>query len=641
MGLIMALWFLGGGGVARGQQGQAIKGYTVTQYYPAPNFKQLQMKFTGAEAVQIPGAGKKFRVTQPHFMSYRPTGESEVLIDTPECIFDDTDPKARVINSVETLSMRTGTGDFSITGRGFLLRLDSKTLIISNDVVALVRYTNTAPPLVITSRWFQFDLDLRRGVFYDDVRAADTNQVLTCAWLTILGSTNKNQPTTLGMTNMGRGGLELIEAEGGMEVVGISRPGFARAKRGIFRQAEQRMDLIGDAKWEFEGRSGEAERFTIWQKGEEVDAHGKVRLTAPRKELDVADNLLGRTNTTAKTSTAKTSATNTVTIFAEHVTKRGDQFLADGNVRITDGTNELTCAKLEGRHPPKQPQEGFAAATGGVFVGREGGGIHSDRADYSGAKEEILFTGNPRLLQGEINGTAGRLIVNTKTGEVRAEENVAVQFPAATGSGNIMNLLPGERTNRVATAKSSGQKAAITAQTFRLLDRRGWFTGDVRANQLPIDGSESRMRARELEILLAADKRHPESLQARDNVVCERGTIGVTNGPAEYSRMDCATLTAQADPATGELKQLIADGGVDLQQTLSRAQGRKAVYTHTDQLLRLIGSPRIERPEGVYTSEEDLKWDNALQKVSGKDFKIKYKLKPEDLKDAVKSEKLF
>lgn len=612
-------------------------GYNITQFFPPPNFRQVEMRLTGSEATQLPGSGKQFRVTKPQFTSYRTNGETVVMIETPECLFDETDAKARTISSEQTLSMRTGTGDFSITGRGFRWWQNSKTLIISNDVRALVRYTNNAPPMEITSRWFEFDAEQRRGIFHDDVRGEDTNQVFTCELLTISATTNKTTKpqsgSSINLAGANSGGLDYIEADGGLTVIGKQPGQRAKAKRGAYHHAEQRMDLIGDAEWAYEGRSGKADRFTIWQKGEDIDASGKVRVTLPQNELGAAGGLLSSTN-----ATTKSTSTNLVTLFADRFTKRGERLLADGNVRITDGTNQLTCAKLEGKHPRKEPQEGSAIATGGVFVGRADGGIHSDRADYSKAKEEVLFTGAPRFLQGEINGTAERVIVHTVTREIRAENDVTVSFPVPAGSGTWVNLLPNEQTNQVAKPNRPDQKIGVTAQTFQFRDRRGLFTGNVVAREMPADGSESRMRADEIEVLLAADQKHAESLQARKNVVCERGTVGVTNGPAEYSRMECATLTAFTDPATRELAQLVADGGVDLRQATRWAQGNKAVYTHTDQILRLQGDPKLEMPEGIYRSAREIIWDNLNQIVRGSDFK--FTANPELLKQAQESEKL-
>jgi lipopolysaccharide export system protein LptA len=619
-------------GLAQTNRPGAIKGYTVTQYHPAPNFKQLQMKLTGTEAVPLDGPGQRYQVTRPHFQSFQTNGALQVTIETPQCIYDGSDAKARTVSSADKLSMRSGQGDFSIEGKGFLWRQNEKILVISNDVRALVQYTNNAPPLEITSRWFEFDAERRRGVFHDNVRGADTNQVFTCAILSISAATNKAAPGTIAALSTNRTSLDFIEADGGLEITGISKPGSAKAQRGIFRQNEQRVDLLGAAEWDFEGRSGQAERMTIWRKGEDVEATGGVRFTFPARELSVVGNLLDNTNTVARTPT-----TNRVTVNADRLTKRGDRLLADGNVRVTDGTNQLTCAKLEGKQgTPKSPEE-YAIATGGVFVGRTDGGIHSDRADYSKAKDQILFTGNPRFRQGEINGTAGRIMARPSTREVLAEDEVMVTIPIAADSESFLNFLPDARTNRVAIAKHADEKVRVTASNFRLQGQQAVFGGNVKAHQIPADGSEPRLRAAELFVNLTTQRRW-ESVQARQDVVCERGAVGVTNGPAQYTRMDCESLTALANPTTGDLTQLVADGGVRVIQTGSLARGAKAVYTHGDQVLKLIGSPVIEMPEGTYRSEKELIWDNAGQVVTGSDFTITPN--PALLKRAEESEKL-
>jgi lipopolysaccharide export system protein LptA len=588
-----------GSGLGQANLPGVVTGYNATRYYPAPNFRQMEMKLTGAEAMQLPGAAKQFRIIKPVFVSFEPTGATQVTIETPECIFDETDSKARRVSSTETLAMRTGDGRFSIVGKGFLWRQEEKILIISNDVRAVVHWTNNAPPLEITSRWFEFDAGRGRGIFHDDVRGENPDLVFICALLTVSGSMDKTNRSALNLSGSGRGTFELIEADGGLEITWKTPGRYAKAQRGLYRHAEQRVDLVGAAEWGFDGRAGRADRITAWTNAENVEAVGQVVVSMPQSALGAAGGLLSSTN-----APTKTSGTNLVTLFTDRFTKRGDRLLAEGAVRVNDGTNQLTCDRLEAKQATPQSPEEFAAATGNVFVGRAGGGIHSDRADYTKANNQVLFTGNPRFVQGEVRGTAGRVIVRTLTSEVLAEDDVEVTFPLASGSGTFLDFLPEETTNRVAQTKTKppDQKVRMTARTFRLQDRLALFAGNVEAHQLPADGSEPRMRCGELEVRIAADGRQAESLQARQNVVCERGVIGVTNGPAEriYTRMDCETLTANANPASGDLEDLVAGGGVQLQRVGVTANGDKAVYTRADQLLKLLGNAVVESPEMIY-----------------------------------------
>jgi lipopolysaccharide export system protein LptA len=613
--------------------GIAAVGTTITRYYPAPPFKQMDVKLIGAEIAPVPDQPNRLRAVRPEFWAYETTGAVLLNLRTPECFWDESDPRARTLDSPQQLEVTTGDGRFHIQGRGFLWQHQERWLTISNDVRAVLHWTNNAPPLVITSRWFTLDAESRRGVFHDDVRGEDTNQTFTCQSLAISATTNRVVGAGLNRNDTNRTTFNVIEADGGLEIIGKQPGQFGRAQRGVYHHADQRVDLVGDAAWNFNAYSGSADRMVVWLNTTNIDATGNVRLSLPRGTLGAAGGLLSATN-----AASKSAQTNLVTLAAERFTRRDELLLAEGAVRVSEGTNVLTCDRLEGKQSTPRSPDQFAVATGNVFVGRPAGGIHSDRADYSEAQKQILFTGNPRFVQGEVKGTAGRVGVRTLTSEVWAEDNVAVTFPLASRSGSFLNLLPTEGGHRSAPAPKTAEQAAITAQTFRLQERRGVFAGQVEAHQLPVDGSEPRLSCDELEVLLAPDKKHAQSLQARQQVVCERGTVGVTNGPAEYTRLDCATLTADANPATSDLMQLVAAGGVDLQQPLSRARGDRAVYTHANQVLRLIGSPRIDRPEGIYRSEEELIWDNAQQVVRGSNYKIT--VNPALLKDVKELEKL-
>ncbi len=573
---------------------------SVSRYYPAPHFRQMEFRLTGEKIEQV--ENKVYRATNPQFTAFRTNGEAVVIITTPECVLNETDPLRRTVRSESEIQMRTGDGQSSIQGRGFLWRQDGKTLVISNDVRAVLKWTNNAPPLAITSRWFEFDAERRRAVFHEAVRGDHPEMTFTCAVLTVTGSATKTSSNA----------LELIEADGGLEVERKNGVGFARANRGTYRDAEKRLELIGNAEWQFDDHHGRADRMTAWTNAETVEAVGDAVLSFPSRAMSGAGGLLSTSPTTGRSTGG-----GTITVAANHFTRGGDRVWAEGKVRVSDGTNYLTCDRLEGQQGTRQSADAVATATGNVFVGRSDGGIHAARADYSGARNEVLFTGEPRFVQGEIQGTAGRVVANTLSGEVLADEGVAVTFPLAVGSGTLLDVLPGAKTNRV-TAPSSDSRAGVTARVFRLHDRLALFAGDVEAHQLPANGNEPRMRCDELEVRIAADGKHAESLQARHNVICERGTAGVTHGASEqlYTRLECETLTANADPRSGDLVNLIASGGVRFGHADVLAQGERAIYTQIDQLLKLQGRATIENPQAVYSGRE-LVYNVATEQISG------------------------
>lgn len=562
------------------------------------------MRIIGEQATQVPGASNRFNIDGPQFSYFRTNGEKLIQIEAPRCVFDEADSRARTIYSEDELVMRTGDNRSSIQGRGFRWLQSSMTLIISNEVRALIQWTNNAPPLEITSRWFEFDANRNLGIFHEAVHGENSDLDFNCGELIVSASTRK------GSSNA----LDTIEATGGLVINRKTGVGFARGDRGIYHQANEQIELIGAAEWKFDDYSGKADHMTAWMTTTNFDAVGNVRMSLPAKTLGAAGNLLGNTN-----GTARTTKTNLVTLSADRFSRQQDQLLADGKVRVSDGTNELTCDRLEGKLPTLLSPEEYAIATGHVFVGRSGGGIHADRADYSKTHDQVVFTGNPRFQQDQTTGTAERVVARPSTGEIQAEGGVNVKLTFAGSGDSFLNVLPSTAANRTATKSTTNQTVQVTADTFSLREQRAVFSGEVAAHQLPIDGSERRMSCGELEVRIASDRRHAESVQARQNVVCEQGRIGVTNGPSEsiYSRMESQTLTAKLDPAQGELIDLIAAGGVRLTQPETTATGDMAKYLRATQQLQLVGPSVIDNRVGIWKSSRGLTWDIEKNVVSG------------------------
>ncbi len=600
-----------------------IKGFNVSKYFPAPHFSQMEMKLTGTEGIELPG--KQFQVTQPRLVTFEKNGRRAFEIEAPNCNYNDS---ARTLNSSGRLLAKTGEGQFTIEGEGFSFQQKTGVLIISNDVQAIISNpTNKNLSLVITSRWFEFDVETRRGVFHESVRGEDADYVFDCGTLTVKGNTN-NATKSTALSSVGNpGSFERIEADGGLEIVGKSKPGHASAQRGVYHRADERVELIGDAAWAFDGKSGKADRITARKTDESYEAVGNVVMKMPRESLGAAGGLLSTNN-----PSAKSSGSNLVDIRTDHLTRSGNRLLADGSVRLNDGTNQLSCDRLEALTATKTSREESATATGNVFVERGGAGIRSERADYTKTDSKIVFTGNPRFIQDKIQGKATRVTVLTTTGEVFAENDVTVAFPLAAGGGSLLGFFPG------AEKKSVSEQAQILAQNFQLKERVGKFTGDVQAHQLPRTGGEPRLQSDELEVRIAKDGRHAESLQARKNVIYEQGIAGETNGANAHVKMISDTLTATADTKTSELTELVAAGGVRLTQTDSVATGERAIYTRGDQVLKLLGNPQIKTADATFNSEQELIWDNAQKKAVSTNYKIT--VNPETLKRVEESQKL-
>ena len=235
-----------------------ITGFNGSKYFPAPHFAQMEMKLTSKEAIEL--SGKQFQVTQPHLTTFNRQGVRQIEIEAPHCHYDQP---ANRLRSPGHVTVKTGDGRFRIEGDGFSFQQKESLLIISNAVHAVIENpTNASSSLVITSRWFEFDAGTKRGVFHDDVRGENADQIFTCRSLAISSVTKKNTRSLAAVSGMNASSFERIEADGGLEITGKSKPGHASAQRGVFYRADERIELFGDATWAFDGKSGKADRIT-------------------------------------------------------------------------------------------------------------------------------------------------------------------------------------------------------------------------------------------------------------------------------------------------------------------------------------------------------------------------------------------
>ena len=601
--------------------------FSTSEYYPGTNYTKLQHKLSAAQARSLPG--DRQLLTKVKLQTFKVTGELELIIEVPECVYDQP---SRTVGSPGPLQVQSGDGRFRIAGEGFSYRQGESRVVISNRVHASVELptTNAAGPLEITSRWFEFDKDQHRGVFHDEVHGGDNDFDFTCGRLSVSAATNQLDTAT------NRLAFDLIEADGSLDVVGKAggkQAGRrASAQRGAYRHSEEVVELIGDAKWELDGRSGRSDRLTARQ-ADGVVVVGNVALKSPRELLGAAGSMLSASN--APPATTKVSPM--VDLFADRCTFRTNWFIAEGGVRLLDTTNQLTCDRLEAREGTPQAPEKIAIATGHVIVSRAGSSIVADRADYTETDGALVFTGEPRWRIEQNTGVAERLTVRTRAGEVFAETNVIVTVPLGPGTGSFLSFFPGD-----AATNSAPTVIEVSAHSFlaRTNDRLVTFSGDVRVHQSPKTGSEPRLQSDEMELRFSTNSRPSiERLEARRNVIYEQGIPGVTNGPAIYRRMTARTIAADADPATGKLGELVADGGVKIEEPGTQATGDRAVYTSATDTFKLTGKTTLETPQVIFTESPEVYWSRAQKKFVAREPCV-IKVKSEALKRAGESQKL-
>jgi len=600
--------------------GMKISNFSASDPYPSPNYKQMQYIVTGVEG--RPQPDKTFLLTGLKLRTFKINGDLEMTVDAPECIFND---KARSAQSAGKLTLESGDGKLRVEGIGFGCQLDNNLLIISNDVKAIIVRPNTnanAAPLVITSRWLEFDAKKRRGIFHDNVRGDDPDFVFNCGTLVVsAGNTNQS--------------FDLIEARDSFVVTGKAGAKRASADQGIYRSADGSIELTGNATWDLDGRSGRADRVTGSRTNGSILADGKVAMRLPAGAMGAASGLLSSSNKPSQETTMMDVFADKLHWQSNAIT--GTIITGTGSVRIVDATNgSFSCDHLEARQPANPSEDETAVATGNVKVSRENGNVFADRADYSKRAGAVVFTGNPRWKEERIEGSAERVTFKTAEREVEADKHVAVRITAATKGGSSLAFFSQSTTNQTT------QAIDITSERLNVTERRALFLGNVNANESPRTDSDRRLRSDMLEVLFNTQSNRLDALTATGNVTFEQGKVGVTNGPAVYARMTCRSLAAKAD-ASGEPAELVASGNVRLEQPGTEARGDQAIYNRKTDILKLIGNPPVvETPQMTYTGGREVEWDNRRRTAIGTGYKIvpKQGFKPDFLKQTEELQKL-
>lgn len=580
--------------------------FTTSEYFDAPNEKQIKSLITGAEAQ--PQSGGRYLLKQLKIETFRVTGEREIVIEAPACVYDSV---ARTAGSAGRLQIQSGDGRFSVAGEGFLWQEREGRLTISNQVRSVIQrattnaVTEASAPLVITSRWFSFDATNQYAVFHEEVHGDDPEMEFTCGQLAVHAAPGERT-------------FEVIEAGQSPVIIGKADGRRVTADRAVYTRADERAELVSNVAWQQGRHSGRADRAVVLRLEKDFTAEGHVAMKLPRESLGAGGLLLSGSN--APVALADTNAP-LVDLFADHFHSRSNLLVAEGAVRLMDITNRLACDKLTVQSATASAPEETAVAEGNVVVERGGGSLRAARAVYSKSDATIVFTGDPKWMQAQLEGQAERVTIHSETGEIRAENHVAVKVPLGAQQASLPTLFP-----TAADTNSVPQVIEIFAQEFLAQERRVIFLGDVRSHQLPITGNESRLQCEELEMKFAPASHQTESLQARRNVVFEQGRPGVTNGPAIYRKLSTHTLTARSDPTTGAWLNLVAEGDVQIAQPGSLAGGGRATYTAATDFLELTDSPVLETPQILITDARTLYWDKANARFAGTGpFKIKFK----------------
>lgn len=592
--------------------------FTTSEYFDPPHQSQVKYRLSGAEA--RPEGDGTLRITQMKLETFGEDGALQVIVETPDCIYESA---RRVASSPGRLQVQTGDGRFFVEGEGFLYQAGESFLTVSNQVRSrLLRNATNAPaadakpPLLITSRWFEFDLPKRQGVYHEQVQGDDPEMEFACGVLTASASTNAQS-------------FDLLVAETHVTIVSRVDGRTAHGDRAVYARSEESLELSGNAVWKQERQEGRADRAVIRRLDKSFEAKGNVAMKLPRESLGAAGFFLAATKTNPPPSGRDESpgtagSSPPVDLFADRFQSRSNLTVAEGAVRVVDATRQLTCDQLSVQSATATSPEETAVAEGNVMVaqGEQGHRLRSQRAVYTKSDERIVFTGRPEWNLEQTEGRADQVTIHNPTGEIHAEGNVLAKVTLGPQQGSLLTFFPD-----AAKTNSAPQVIEVFARDLKSKDRLVTFQGDAHAHQSPITGNEPRLRSDTLEVRFGTNTHQVENIQARANVIYEQGSPGVAAGTNVYRRLTARRLTARSDPATGALSSLLGEGGVRLEQPGDFAEGERATYTTATALLELSGSPALETPQVTVADARTLTWDKAHNTFSATaPYRIKLRL---------------
>jgi lipopolysaccharide assembly outer membrane protein LptD (OstA) len=145
---------------------------------------------------------------------------------------------------------------------------------------------------------------------------------------------------------------------------------------------------------------------------------------------------------------------------------------------------------------------------------------------------------------------------------------------------------------------------------------------NVKVEQFPFPNAEGRSAGKKLACqflaLTLSARGQLERVLAEKKVTAEQNEWSPKTPKPVQSRLAAESVTADFFPQTNQVRQITAERNVVIVQENRRAQGERAVYNATNNVLELTGHPTAELPEGKITEADVLIWDRAQNKLSGR-----------------------
>ena len=242
---------------------------------------------------------------------------------------------------------------------------------------------------------------------------------------------------------------------------------------------------------------------------------------------------------------------NRLDIFSDHFDYNGKTGLAtyDGHLRVTGTNLLLTSTTLKIKRPTAATNgvESLSAEQNVVFTNEQ---IHAtgERALYTTASNLVQLFGNPQWRAGQREGRGDVISVDRTNKILRASGHAYLKIPS---SGGTM-FLAGKNPAATNAPASTNRFMEIFSDSYTIQTNRAVFSGNVRATEMVRTENQ-------LQFLV-------------------------------LSKLTCSMLIVELS-GSNEVQRAVADLDAVIEQRDKRFTADSAVYTATNGILLLRGSP--------------------------------------------------
>jgi lipopolysaccharide export system protein LptA len=471
---------------ASAQKGFEAQGFQAADFYGPPHETQMKSFLKGAQARPLDNG--LLLVVQAVLETFRETGERELMVQAPECLYDTTNKTA---NSAGSMHAQTADTKFSIEGEGFLWRQTNSSLYISNNVHTVVQSDlltspaerqssnkpESAAPLDIFSDKFEYTSDTGKAIYRQHAHVSGTNLDLAGSVLTLdLPQSAPGKPAELKSILVETNVVLHYTNYSGTNVTAIRATG----QHALYIASTGRVRVTGDPAWTAEGRAGRGDELLLDRTNKIFNANGHAWLKLPGQSFGAG--LLTRSNTG---STQGMSASNRVVeVFSDNYELRTNWGVFRQDVRVNErlGDQErgrMTCNWMTVSFAGSNELQQLVARTN-VVIEQETNRFTAGTAVYTGTNGVLELTENPTWRSGDRSGKGKVVRVKSDPDEMFVQGNASVRLPAEELG---QPLTPGlASVDKPRTRPAVQQFADVFCEDYTLRQDEALFRGGVYAS---------------------------------------------------------------------------------------------------------------------------------------------------------------